>query len=231
MGNNKYNIKRYNISAQTLIQIYKSLEEVFGEGNVVIIGGRAVNILCSKDYRYTEDIDVVVRTNLDFEEINKRLLENGFVPEHGEELSEHFTKYIDRSTGIQIDLYILYDGEERAERPVSGVPKEDIIKFAKEVEIKKAHVKVVNPVLLVLMKYNAHRERDYIDIAKIITHVYHGDFDAFEKEAIPIIEGYLKESERSEQDINNETNNAIRLLRVIYREYKNKSDLVLTERE
>ncbi|MFP3289374.1 MAG: hypothetical protein RXO35_03015 [Candidatus Micrarchaeota archaeon] len=222
--------QKYNITAPTLIQIYKGLEEVFGEGNVVIIGGRAVNILCSKDYRYTEDIDVVVRTNLDFEEINKRLLENGFVPEYGKKLSEHFTKYIDRSTGVKVDLYILHDGEERAEWPVSGIPKEDIIKFAKEVEIKKAHVKVVNPVLLVLMKYNANREKDYIDIAKIITHVY-GDFDAFEKEAIPIIEGYLKESERSEQDINNEIKNIIGRLRAIYKEYRDISDLVLAERE
>ena len=70
-------------------------------------------------------------------------------------------------SGVKIDLYILYDGEERAEWPVSGIPKEDIINSAKEVEIKNTYVKVVDPVLLVLMKYNAGREKDYIDIAKI----------------------------------------------------------------
>ena len=225
--------QKYNITASTLIQIYKSLEKVFGEGNVVIIGGRAVNILCSKDHRYTDDLDIVAATNLSFEEVNRKLLENGFIPEYGKELSERFTKYIDRSSGVKVDLYILYNEEKRAEWPVSGIPKEDIINSAKEVEIKKVHVKVVDPVLLVLMKYNAGRQNDYVDIAKIITHVYHADFGAFEKEARPIIEGYLKESGKSEQDINNAIENTIGFLRVIYKEYRNISDisdLVLAKR-
>jgi len=217
--------QKYNITAPTLIQIYKGLEEVFGEGNVVIIGGRAVNILCSKDYRYTEDIDVVVSTNLNPKDINKKLLENGFVPEYGEKLSEHFTKYIDRSSGVKVDLYILYNGEERAERPISGIYKEDIINSAKEVQIKKAHVKVVDPVLLVLMKYDAGREKDYIDIAKIITHVY-GGFGAFEKEAKPIIESYLREAGEE-----NKLDYTIELLKKIYEEYKDKSDVVFAMRD
>ena len=163
--------QKYNITASTLIQIYKDLEGVFGEGNVVIIGGRAVNILCSKDHRYTNDLDIVAATNLSFEEINRKLWENGFVADdYGKVLHEHptkYTKYIHKLSGVKIDLYILYDGEERAEWPVSGIPKEDIINSAKEVEIKNTYVKVVDPVLLVLMKYNAGREKDYIDIAKI----------------------------------------------------------------
>ena len=100
-------------------------------------------------------------------------------------------------------------------------------------EIKNTYVKVADPVLLVLMKYNAGRQNDYVDIAKIITHVYHDDFGAFEKEARPIIEGYLKESEKNEQDINNAIKNTIEVLRVIYKEYGNISDisdLVLAKR-
>jgi len=227
--------QKYNITASTLIQIYKDLEGVFGEGNVVIIGGRAVNILCSKDHRYTNDLDIVAATNLSFEEINRKLWENGFVADdYGKVLHEHptkYTKYIHKLSGVKIDLYILYDGEERAEWPVSGIPKEDIINSAKEVEIKNTYVKVVDPVLLVLMKYNAGRENDYIDIAKIITHVYHADFGAFENGAIPIIKGYLKESGKNEQDINNEIKNIIGFLRAIYKEYRDISDLILAERE
>ena len=142
--------QKYNITASTLIQIYKDLEGVFGEGNVVIIGGRAVNILCSKDHRYTNDLDIVAATNLSFGEINRKLWENGFVADdYGKVLHEHptkYTKYIHKLSGVKIDLYILYDGEERAEWPVSGIPKEDIINSAKEVEIKNTYVKVVDPV-------------------------------------------------------------------------------------
>jgi predicted nucleotidyltransferase len=224
--------QKYNITASTLIQIYKDLEGVFGEGNVVIIGGRAVNILCSKDHRYTNDLDIVAATNLSFEEMNRKLWENGFVADdYGKVLHGHSTKYIHKLSGVKIDLYIFYGGEKRAEWPISGIPKEDIMNHAKEVEIKNTYVKVVDPVLLVLMKYNANREKDYIDIAKIITHVYRGDFGAFEKKAKPIIESYLKESgEENKSDINNRINYTIELLKKIYEEYKDKSDIELAMR-
>jgi len=214
--------QKYNITAPTLIQIYKGLEEVFGEGNVVIIGGRAVNILCSKDHRYTNDLDIVVATNLSFEEMSKKLRENSF---EAKVLSERSTKYIHVLSGVKIDLYILHPGEKRAEWPISGIPKEDIMNYAKEVEIKNTYVKVADPVRLVLMKYNTSREKDYIDIAKIITHVYSG-FGAFEKEAKPIIESYLRESGEE-----NKLDYTIELLKKIYEEYKDKSDLVFAMRD
>ena len=222
--------QKYNITAPTLIQIYKGLEEVFGEGNVVIIGGRAVNILCSKDHRYTNDLDIVVATNLSFEEMSKKLWENRFVAEdYGKVLPERSTKYIHVLSGVKIDLYILHPGEKRAERPISGIPKEDIMNYAKEVEIKNTYVKVADPVRLVLMKYNTSREKDYIDIAKIITHVY-GGFGAFEKEAKPIIKSYLREAGEE-----NKLDYTIELLKKIYEkykyeEYKDQSDLVFTRR-
>ena len=107
-------IRGYNIKDTTLVQIYRSLEEVFGEGNVVIIGGRAVNIYCSKNKRNTEDIDIVVKTDLSSEELNKKLNENGFLPENvGEKDS---TQYIYKGSGIKIDFYILKPGKEENER-------------------------------------------------------------------------------------------------------------------
>jgi len=39
-------------------------------------------------------------------------------------------------------LYILHPGEKRAEWPISGIPKEDIMNYAKEVEIKNTYVKL-----------------------------------------------------------------------------------------
>ena len=49
-----------DIPLGTLHRITSGLEKVYGEGNVVVIGGRAVNLLCSISYRPTHDIDLVV---------------------------------------------------------------------------------------------------------------------------------------------------------------------------
>ncbi len=115
-----------------------------------------------------------------------------------------FVQLLYGSTGIKVDIYVLYKGEERGERPISGMPKSDIIKNALDMELSnKEKLKVVDPVRLVLMKLNAGRPKDYQDIANIISHVY-GSFEKFLNgtEKLPgakkIIEDYLKEQLISE---------------------------------
>jgi predicted nucleotidyltransferase len=183
-------MQRYNITPKTLIEIVKELEEVFGKRNVVIIGGRATNIYCSKDYRDTDDIDIVVKSGTSFEKLNDILINKGYL--HISDGSDiHSTQY--ERNGVKIDLYVLYPGEDRTERPVSYIPKEDIIKNAERKEIDGKEVRVVDPVRLVLMKYNSRRKQDLIDIANVIDHVF-GNFYKFIEEAEPIIKEYLNES-------------------------------------
>ena len=49
-----------DIPLGTLHRITSGLEKAYGDGNVVVIGGRAVNLLCSISYRPTHDVDLVV---------------------------------------------------------------------------------------------------------------------------------------------------------------------------
>ena len=180
----------YNIPIYKLEDIYSRLDRIFGD-KAVIIGGRAVNIYCSKDARFTHDIDVVVKLNhRDAESVKAakdRILENGFIYEN--DADGGIKKLIDESTGISIDLYYT--------KRVSGIEISDIISYSKKVSIG-AHdtkVDVVNPALLVLMKIKSNREKDWGDIYNLMYNLY-GTPENFVNKENKILSLYLNSTDK-----------------------------------
>jgi hypothetical protein len=226
--------RSYNITPAMLSEIVNELKSVFGN-NVVVIGGRATNIYCAKDKRPTDDLDIVVKTKMSPEEAFNKLVEHNFIQEKKNINKDmRFVQFLYGSTGIKVDIYILYEGEKREEWPISGIPKSDIIKNALDIELSnKEKVKVVDPVRLVLMKLNAGRPKDYQDIANIISHVY-GSFEKFLNgtEKLPgakkIIENYLKEKlisegkkiEEASEELSERYESIEYILRSIYEKYQ-----------
>ena len=147
-----------NFSASELNYIYSKLEEIFGKDNVLFIGGRAVNLLCEKNQRPTHDIDVAVFVPKDkVIDIRRKAIDNGFVilKEKGGKVTsvEIMTP---ENKPMQIDLY--YD------RPISGIPISYLFETSIEIEKFKSNktyrFRVVNPGVLLVLKYFAYNEAD-----------------------------------------------------------------------
>jgi hypothetical protein len=147
-----------NFSASELYDVYSKLEKIFGEGNVLFIGGRAINLLCEKNQRPTHDIDVAVLVPEDkIMDIRRKAIDEGFVilKEKGGMVTSIET-VTPGNKPMQIDLY--YD------RPISGIKIPDL--FKKSEEIKKSQgnktysFKVANPGHLLVLKYFAYNGAD-----------------------------------------------------------------------
>ena len=147
-----------NFSASELHDVYSKLEETFGKGNVLFIGGRAINLLCEKNQRPTHDIDVaVIVSNDKITDIVSKAIEEGFIT-HRDNRGRLTSLDTKTSEGklMQIDLYY--------SRPISGISIEDLFKTS--IEIKKFQgnetysFKVANPGVLLVLKYFAYNEAD-----------------------------------------------------------------------
>jgi len=148
-----------NFSASELYDVYSKLEKIFGEGNVLFIGGRAVNLLCEKNQRPTHDIDVAVLVPEDkIMDIRRKAIDEGFVilKEKGGKVTSIEIKTNEEKKLMQIDLY--YD------RPISKIPIQKL--FEKSIKIEKSQgketysFKVANPGHLLVLKYFAYNEAD-----------------------------------------------------------------------
>jgi len=145
-----------NFSASELYDVYSKLEKIFGEGNVLFIGGRAVNLLCEKNQRPTHDIDVAVFVPENkIIDIKRKAIEEGFVirKEKGDMVTSIETVTHGNKT-MQIDLY--YD------RPISGIEIPVLFKESEEIEKSQGNktysFKVANPGHLLVLKYFAYNE-------------------------------------------------------------------------
>ncbi len=162
--------KERNIPIGIVEDIYERLTESFGE-MPVFIGGRAVNILCSKNKRPTNDIDLVVKNNP--EPRKNIIIENGFFIEPSK--SGKITQLYDTENDVKIDLYY--------NKPVNGIPIEFIEKHSLSVKLKNDVVRVVEPSLLLLMKLDAGREQDMRDVQVILETFYNSKIENYlEKE-------------------------------------------------
>jgi hypothetical protein len=86
--------RKYNFSALLVARTYREVEKVFGD--VVVIGGRAVNIHCSLDYRRTNDVDFLVGGELTRGK-RERFISYGWKPAPnaaGDGRHEHFEKEV-----------------------------------------------------------------------------------------------------------------------------------------
>ena len=158
--------KERNIPVRTVGEIYDRLERALDE-TPVFIGGRAVNILCSKDARMTNDIDLVIRN--DPESKTAKLIEEGFLIErnkHGK-----ITALEDRVNGVKIDLYY--------SRPINNIDIDDILKNSVLVNLKGETFRVVSPAILIIMKIDSGREQDIRDVDVLLEKFYKSDIEHF----------------------------------------------------
>ena len=185
-----------NFSASELHDVYSKLEEIFGKGNVLFIGGRAINLLCEKNQRPTHDIDVAVIVPEDeIIDIKRKAIEKGFII-YKENRSRVTSLKIMTHEGkpMQIDLY--YD------RPISGIPIEDLFKASIEIEKSQSNktykFKVLNPGVLLVLKFFAYnkadkdnKEKHWNDINSLLS--TYGGVDNFFSEFGDVIKGLFSE--------------------------------------
>jgi hypothetical protein len=164
------NNKEIDIPVSVLEEIYDRLSESLGE-QPVFIGGRAVNILCSKNKRPTNDIDLVIKNNP--EPKKETLIENGFLIDSSK---GKITQLYDRESGVRIDLYY--------NKPINGIPIDFIEDHSLEMKLKNSVVRVVEPSLLMIMKLETGREQDIRDVEAILDKFYNSKINVYlEKEA------------------------------------------------
>jgi hypothetical protein len=179
---NKYSAS-FNIKPYEIEDIYMRLPAFVDKA--VIIGGRAVNIYCSKDKRQTHDIDMVVkfRDGLQNDDIKNEIIKNGFMYETGS--NGKIKKLIDNKTGISIDVYY--------SRSINNIELEDILNTAKTRHIgSDLQVNVVHPALLILMKLESNRSKDQLDVKNIVTTLY-GNGETFIRKEKATLSLYLDE--------------------------------------
>jgi len=122
------------------------------------MGGRAVNLLREKNQRPMHDIDVAVFVpKYKVIDIRRRAIDNGFVilKEKGGKVTS-IGIMTPENKPMQIDLY--YD------RPISGIPISYLFETSIEIEKfqsnKTYRFRVVNPGVLLVLKYFAYNEAD-----------------------------------------------------------------------
>ena len=175
--------KEYNIKPYQLDSIYERLQSIFDD--IVIIGGRAVNIYCSNNKRSTHDIDVVVgfgNPKNGSDAIKEKALQSGFMYEESGGLVR---KLVDKETDISIDLYY--------SKPISNIELFDIIKYSQKRTMgsQGAIVNVVHPALLILMKMQSNRQKDRNDVYNLIDNLY-GQPELFMQKENKILSMYLE---------------------------------------
>ncbi|MGC8687563.1 MAG: hypothetical protein ACP5RM_02575 [Candidatus Micrarchaeia archaeon] len=176
-----------NFSLSELHYAYSKLEEVFGKGNIMFIGGRATNLICEKNQRPTHDIDIVINglNKEQIESVRRKAIDAGFIiPKDQKGRLERFELVVG-NTLMAIDLY--YD------RPISGIPIdylfEKSINLTKTKGSKNYEFRVAHPATLVVLKMFAYlethgeiREKHETDIKSILD-LYHGPNNFFKKES------------------------------------------------
>ncbi|MCL5102441.1 MAG: hypothetical protein M1544_03745 [Candidatus Marsarchaeota archaeon] len=174
---NKQKSVNYNIPLYKFFEVYEKIEKAL-EAKPVVIGGRAINFLCSRDTRYTHDIDMVVPNNP--AESQGKLIDAGFMLKwNGPRLVG--ATYLDKEGTepgrdmLTIDFY--------SSRPVNGLSINEILQNSVEIKLPIGTVLVPRPSILMLMKYDAGRRKDMDDFKLLLQNFYAGNINTFfEKE-------------------------------------------------
>jgi hypothetical protein len=167
----------YNISAYKFEEVYIKLSDVFGT-NPVVIGGRAVNLLCDKNTRPTHDIDVVVPVNPTSKKDS--LLKKDFMLKY-----DNSRKNVIGLTYLDKEGLSLKGGEQPLtvdfyySRSLNGLTIEEIARNVKTVMVEKTPVTIADQKIMLLLKYDAGREKDNKDFEHILDKFYGGNIYAF----------------------------------------------------
>ena len=185
MQYNKNKPKEYNIPLYKFEEDYKKISNAL-ETKPVVIGGRAVNFLCYKDTRFTHDIDVVI--NVDPTLHKTELFDSGFsLKWNGPKVVG--ATYIDSvnllngGTPLTIDFYY--------SKPINGISINEIVSNVKEVNLGKMSVLVPSPAIMLLLKYDAGREKDIRDFRLLLENFYAGSIDGFFDEEHELLDSLL----------------------------------------
>lgn len=167
------NSHKSNIPLSVFAEIYSRLNKAFGE-NTVVIGGRAINLLCYNETRFTHDIDVVVPTNPS--EYSERLIEEKFSIKRDGRKIVGATDMEDTSIEpLTLDFYYA--------RPINGIEISEILKNVKEIDVADTKVLVPKPAIMLMLKYDAGRPKDVRDFDLLLGNFYGGKIESlFEKE-------------------------------------------------
>lgn len=163
-----------DIPLSTLHRISTNLECVYGQGNVVMIGGRAINLQCSNNARPTHDVDLVVPRKLSEFDMaslpnssgspNEYFYYDGNINDKVRGKLCYATQTIEGP--IEIDLYYPFyttaSGFGNANRFIGGkvpVPVEAALNEHTTVNIGGLKFNVAKLEVLAVMKYNTFLER------------------------------------------------------------------------
>ncbi len=166
--------KSVDIPLGVLKEATNQIEKVYGHGNVVIIGGRAVNLQCVMNARGTHDVDLIVPwkpTRADMQTLpDKEASPHSYFYYSGDINSATRAKLYYQSASmaepIEIDLYYPFyltkseiGGNGLSIGGIIPVPIDAIVKEAETVRIGDMDFKVSKPEAIMVMKYNTWLER------------------------------------------------------------------------
>ncbi len=190
-----------NFSLSELHYAYSKLEEVFGKGNIMFIGGRATNLICEKNQRPTHDIDIAVNglNEEQIESVRRKAIDAGFIIPKGQKGGLERLELVVGNTLMAIDLY--YD------RPISGIQigylLEKSLNITKTKGSKNYEFRVAHPATLVVLKLFAYlethgeiKEKHETDIKSILD--LYQDLSSFLKKEGTIIEELFPDQEKRE---------------------------------
>lgn len=212
--------ERHNLSRPLVAQVYAELRKVLGD-DIVVIGGRAVTILCGLDYRRTNDIDFLVDGSMTKDRMDA-LSSMGWKMAPNSKIDgdrAHFEKSEFSHGGRTYDVMIDINTVE-GKRSLPGVyDKHSIIDRGVEVSIVDgpyfSPVKVASVPALIATKLTAFEDRmkssdsqkrkdaiTHMEDIFMLIHTHYTSFDAFlnaESGAIAHLLG-MKQLERTKID-------------------------------
>ena len=179
-----------DIPLGTLHRITSGLEKAYGEGNVVVIGGRAVNLLCSISHRPTHDVDLVVPRHPTDKDMlvlpnkarspHEYFYYEGNINDKARAKLYYVAQAVPKPVGIDLyyPFYSTHSGFKSDGRHIGGVvpvPIDTVLKEHTTVKMGGLKFSVVRLEVLAVMKYNTFIERgmasgdskDMIDIKNI----------------------------------------------------------------
>ena len=205
----------YSIPANTVYDLYKEIGSVLGKS--VLIGGRALNILCQGTFRKTSDVDLLVEE--DIGESQKSMLEDlGWKQDDsGVKLGKHhFRKELSGQYEgtVALDVNTLHGRDA-----LTGLKKSRIMSNAILVTMPGHPSKtmlVASPEALIAMKllaienmkYTSSNSQEETDIAKhmediyrLFSEFYKSDSNAF-ADSLKKVKGFFKEKLNQKAFIN-----------------------------
>ncbi len=197
--NYKTNNNEYNIPLYVFAEVYEKLSESL-QTKPIVIGGRAVNFLCYNDTRPSNDIDVVINKNPT--DAAAELSKNGFM------LKRNGLKVVGASYLGKEGLSIIHNGENLHtidfyySRPINGIEINELIDNLIDIKVGKLSVLVPRPPIMLLLKYDAGRDKDKRDFKLLLDNFYAGSIDKFFQDERELLDSLMESHKNDGKKMN-----------------------------